>query len=117
MGKFDVSAAAGKPAEEKEAAKPARRPAAKKSNTNVSKPASKAARKPAAKKASIVAEMLADDAADEGTVQIAVRIPPSLKQRLRTDMARAGLVQEKFVAALIRQGLDELEELLEAQGR
>ena len=52
------------------------------------------------------------DAAAQGTVQVAVRVSPRTKQRLRTSMIRAGLVQERFIAMLIERGLDELDEIL-----
>jgi predicted DNA-binding protein len=55
-------------------------------------------------------EKAATDA--QGTVQVAVRVSPRTKQRLRESMIRAGLVQEKFIALLIEQGLDELDEVL-----
>lgn len=51
----------------------------------------------------------------QGTVQVAVRLSPRTKKRLRASMTRAGLVQEKFIAFLIEQGLDELDKTLAAR--
>ncbi len=129
MGKFDVTAAANTAAEEKKPAE-AGAPAPKK--PSVKKPAAKTtpakaapAKKPAtAKKAPATTTMAAPtsllndlldeaEAQAEGTTQIGVRVPPSLKVRLKNTMARAGMTQEKFLSALIVNGLDELEALLD----
>lgn len=141
MGKFDVTAAAGNAANEEtkaEAQAPTEAPAAAKlaaKKPAARKPAAKkpAAKKPAAKKpatsapkapASIAAPtamleaLLAEaDVQSEGLAQIAIRVPPSLKTRLKATMSRAGLTQEKFVAALIGSGLDELEAILDSRGK
>ncbi len=140
MGKFDVTAAAGNAANTEEAkveeqaeAPAAAKPAAKKATT-ARKPAAK---KPAAKKAparratqkksvnvetemskptGVLNELLEEaEVQAAGMSQIAVRMPPALKTRLKSATSRAGLKQEKFVAALISSGLDELEAILEAR--
>lgn len=127
MGKFDVTAAAGTAAEESKPAEvvaPApKKPAAKKPAAKTTPAKAAPAKKPAtAKKAPAAPTSLLNDLLDEaeaqseGLTQIAVRVPPSLKARLKTTMSRAGLTQEKFIAALVNNGLDELEDLLDERG-
>ncbi|KZZ27166.1 hypothetical protein A3753_31080 [Sulfitobacter sp. HI0082] len=54
----------------------------------------------------------------QGTVQIAIRMPPTLKNRLKSAMARAnGMTQERFVAAAITAALDQLEPILDAKDK
>lgn len=128
MGKFDVTAAAGTAAAEEKpaevAAAPApKKPAAKKPAAKTTPAKAAPAKKPAtAKKApatmaaptSMLNDLLDEaEAKAEGLTQIAVRVPPSLKARLKNTMSRAGLTQEKFISALINNGLDELESLLD----
>ncbi len=135
MGKFDVTAAAGNAANDEtkaDAQAPAEAPA--KAPAAAKKPAAKratarkpAAKKPAAKKAvdvetemskptGVLKELLEEaEVQAAGMSQIAVRMPPALKTRLKSATSRAGLKQEKFVAALIASGLDELEAILEAR--
>lgn len=140
MGKFDVTAAAGTVEEENNPAEAGTAPGPKKPTVKKSTPAPKkpvakkpatTARKAAPKKsttsaskarASIAAptamlEELLDEAEaqSEGLAQIAIRMPPSLKARLKTTMSRAGMKQEKFVAALIQSGLDDLEAILDSR--
>ena len=135
MGKFDVTAAAGTAAEESKPAEVAA-PAAKKPAAKTTQVKAAPAKKPAtakatpakkrapAKKAPATTTMAAPtsllndlldeaEAQSEGLTQIAVRVPPSLRTRLKNTMSRAGLTQEKFIAALIVNGLDELEGILD----
>ena len=98
-----------------------RKPSAKKPVAKKAAPARKAAPKkvaPTTTTMSAPTSLLNDlldeaEAQTEGLTQIGVRLPPSLKARLKTTMSRAGLTQEKFLAALIQNVLDELEAILD----
>lgn len=134
MAKFDVSAAAGTApqAEEKTTAAPKKAPAKKTAAPKKATPAKKpaAAKKPAptkkapVKAAPVAATMSARavaledlleevDEREQGLVQVGLRLPPQLKARMKTTMIRAGLKQERFIAAAIRSSLDELDALLD----
>ena len=111
-------ASASKPADPKPKAPAKRTRTAKpKTRTKAMKPSPKPSRKaPAEASLGGLGPLLDKAEADaEGTVQVAVRLSPRTKKRLRASMTRAGLVQEKFIAFLIDQGLDELDKTLAAR--
>ena len=83
------------------------------------KPPEKKADKATPPNSNPLAEMLDQASAEpQGTVQIAIRMPPTLKNRLKSAMARAnGMTQERFVAAAITAALDQLEPILDAKDK
>ena len=120
-GASAVDQPAEKAADPKPKAPAKRTRTAKAASTKAMKPSRKASPKaspkaPAEASQGGLGSLLDKAEADAlGTVQVAVRLSPRTRKRLRASMTRAGLVQEKFIAFLIDQGLDELDKTLAAR--